>query len=962
MTAKSVFLLATTVGMATAASAQTGARDPNQQQDTSFARVYREWLPNPRLGSPLVDHLPIVAGVPTPKDVLGYHIGRPKTLTYYADQLRYYRALAAATPRVRIELIGRSDEDRELVVIWISSEANLAKLDQNRANLAIIADPRGRTDAQVADIIRNTIPHYHLMGGLHSGETGPSEMLMELAYRLATETSPIISNIRNNLIVSITPAADADGRDRNVDWFYRNLELKLESPQGPPTAAEVADSALMRARQRKVIPPVPYWGKYAYHDNNRDINLVLAQMRALGDWYFTAHPPIMHDLHESLPLLYTYSGGAPQNPNLDPLLFTELPWFANWELSQLTRYGMPGVYTHAFMDGWSPGYLGSLAYNHNGMMKMYETNSGRDLDSARVADILNPKPKVDSTKKDSTKTAAPAPAPASAPRPPVPTGRGGGQDREWYRGIPIGPKDSALFTRRANANYMQTGVLSALQLAATFPQQVLENFYTRTKNSIEDGRTKAPYGYVIPVQRDMTRAAELVNILRTQRIEIGIATKPVKVGDSTYAAGSYVIKRDQPYGRLAKNLLEKQNYPDSRLTTYDDSGWTMGLALNVRVVEIADSSILKAEVNPVEKARAEGRIVGDGGAGFAIAHHGSNNMITLRYRLKDVAMQVAEKGFTAEGVEFPAGSFVIPGTASAPTIRSAVEALGLTAVALRELPSVPKHDADIPRIAIYTQWSGTQSLGWYRLTLDAFGVPYDLIYKEQVVGGGLRSKYDVILMAEQNLSRNTVMAQSGEKPVPYQKSEKYRFLGMYGETADITGGFGQPGVDAFAAFLEGGGTLIATGDAARLPIEFGWAGTVEKVTLGGVTSQRPLVEGEIVKKEHPVFYGYAPGKLPIKYVGGQPFRVGIADEENVLARYVGGDASILSGNMTGADSLKRRPFAVDIPEAYRGKGRVILFANNPIYRWQNHGEFNMVFNSILNWNDVPRKEEPKAAN
>ena len=101
-------------------------------------------------------------------------------------------------------------------------------------------------------------------------------------------------------------------------------------------------------------------------------------MRAIIDWYFTAHPPIMHDLHEAQSLLYTYSGGPPQNPNLDPILFAELPFFANYELSQMTKWGMPGVYTHAFMDGWSPGYLGSVAYNHNGLMKMYETQSGRD--------------------------------------------------------------------------------------------------------------------------------------------------------------------------------------------------------------------------------------------------------------------------------------------------------------------------------------------------------------------------------------------------------------------------------------------------------------------------------------------------------------------------------------------------------------------------------------------------------
>src|SRR5690606_16573979 len=133
-------------------------------------------------------------------------------------------------------------------------------------------------------------------------------------------------------------------------------------------------------RRRNRSMGVPYWGRYVYHDNNRDINLSQMSMRAITDWYYTAHPPIMHDLHESLSLLYTYSGGPPQNPNLDPLLFGELSFISNWELSQMTKWGMPGVFVHAFMDAWSPGYLGSVAYNHNGMMRMYETQSGRDVD------------------------------------------------------------------------------------------------------------------------------------------------------------------------------------------------------------------------------------------------------------------------------------------------------------------------------------------------------------------------------------------------------------------------------------------------------------------------------------------------------------------------------------------------------------------------------------------------------
>ena len=117
----------------------TETRDPKQAQDEEFAKLYKEWTGDEMYGSPLVDHLPIVPGIPTPKDVLGYHIGAPEKLTLYADILKYYRALAAATPRVRIETIGKSDEGRDLVVVWVSSDDNIKNLQQNRDNLKKIA-------------------------------------------------------------------------------------------------------------------------------------------------------------------------------------------------------------------------------------------------------------------------------------------------------------------------------------------------------------------------------------------------------------------------------------------------------------------------------------------------------------------------------------------------------------------------------------------------------------------------------------------------------------------------------------------------------------------------------------------------------------------------------------------------------------------------------------------------------
>jgi hypothetical protein len=341
---------------------------------------------------------------------------------------------------------------------------------------------------------------------------------------------------------------------------------------------------------------------------------------------------------------------------------------------------------------------------------------------------------------------------------------------------------------------------------------------------------------------------------------------------------------------------------------------------------------------------------------MAVAHNGSNNMITFRYALRNVPMKIAEASFTDGGMTYPAGSFIITDAAAVANAKTQVEKLGLKAGMLSAAPTVALHDADVPRVAIYSNWGGTQELGWYRYSFDQFAVPYDLIYKERVAKGDLKKDYDVIIMAAQGISKASVMAPAAAKPQPYKKSDKYKFLGMYGETDDMSGGFGQAGVDAIAKFLTDGGTLI-TASSVRFPIDMGWARTVDLEPATGVQAQKPLITAEIVRTDHPVFYGWDKKVIPIKFGQGQQvFRVGVADQGNVLAQFVGGDASVLSGVMTGADNLRGRAFAVDIPQANNGNGRVIMFANNPVYRWQNHGEFNMVFNSIINWNDVPVKK------
>src|SRR6185503_19932178 len=287
----------------------------------------------PRFLSPWVADLPQSATVPSPTKHLGHIVGAPGELARTEKIYAYYRALAAATPRVKVETIGKSEEGREILLVFVGDEKSLADLDR---------------------IMAKSKPLYMLHGGLHSTETGSPEMLMELAYRLAVSEAPLIRTIRDHVIVLINPVAEPDGRDKAVDWFYRHLKGKTDYDNLPP------------------ISP-PYWGKYVRHDNNRDgVQRKLALTRATQDAFLRWHPAVVHDLHESIPLLSIWTGTGPYNVNLDPIILTEWHAIAFHEVTTLTGFGMPGVWTYGFGEGWAHIYADSVAINHNGIGRGYE--------------------------------------------------------------------------------------------------------------------------------------------------------------------------------------------------------------------------------------------------------------------------------------------------------------------------------------------------------------------------------------------------------------------------------------------------------------------------------------------------------------------------------------------------------------------------------------------------------------
>ncbi len=889
------------------------SKGPVTAEDVDFAARVKEWTTRPEFSSPLVNHLPKRTGVPSPKDVLGYHIGEPKRLTPMGRQQAYLKALEKALPgRVRTISAGTSEEGRDILMVFVTSEANLKNLEVNRKNLRRLADPRGLSPEEAAKLIASTKPHYHVSAGLHSAETSPPEAVLELVYRLAVSEEPYIRKIRDNVIVSVAPTTDLDGRDRAVDWYnaYKIDEAYDggENYGGPP-----------------------YWGKYVFHDNNRDINYGVDSLRAHLEWYLHWLPPVWHDLHEAQILMYTFSGQPPQNANLDPILYSELPLFANYEVNKLTGYGMPGVWHFGFVDMWSPGYLGFAAANHNGMLRMYEifNQGGATTKKARLS--------------------------------------GGQLTREWYRPNPA-PSGEVDWSIRNAINYAQTGVLTALELTSTIPSTVVENFYKKSVNGVAAGN-KPPHAFVLPAgQPDQTRVDRVVNLLRRQGIEVHRATADMGTGDARVTAGSYVVRLTQPYGRLAKTLLERQVYPDSNLRTYDDSAWTMGLASDVDVRSVDDVAILTSPADLLTTdVVTTGAVRGALGAVVAVKHTGALGLITLRYRLKDLAVRGASASFATPAGDFPAGSLLIDVGTDAERITKEVAALGLEAAALPAMPAVAAVNLDLPRIAVYTTWANTEKVGWVRLAFDRFEIPYALIHKDHVQPGArLRDKYDVIVVPHQTQNGKTLVYEQPKlsKPLPYRKHDTFTTFGMYAETDDVRGGMGIKGVAEFATFVDAGGVLMTFGVASHFPTEFGLTPTVDaQRPQGNWYAPGPYVQTEVVDASHPLLYGLRGKTLPVRWADGPLLQVAGANPEmvaftgtipnraKVVMRFPGGDAGVLSGLMRGAEQLRNRPALVDAPV---GKGRVLLYVMNPIYRWQTFGEHSLVFNGLLYWNDLDR--------
>jgi hypothetical protein len=965
------------------------ARDPKQPVDPAYTEKIHKYTTQPYFSSPLVDYLPASKTVPTPQAVLGDISGAPGILPYAEDVYKYMRLLEKATPRVKVFSIGKTEEGREMIAVAVSSEENMKSLEENRARLARLADPRTikLDDTEAEKLVAQAVPIYYITGTIHSPETGAPTALMELAYRLAVDESPYIREIRDGTITLMTPVVEVDGRDRMVDIYKWHL-----------------------SHPKEFFPWLVYWGKYVAHDNNRDaMGVTLKLTENVLNTYVGWKAQVLHDLHESVPYLYDNTiGDEPYNAWIDPILADEWQIIGWNNVAAMTKFGMPGVFTHGDFDTWSPGYLMFIAAMHNGISRLYETfgNGGADTEER----TLQPEEYA----------------------------------RTWYRQNPPLPK--VLWSQRDNNNYEETALLTSLHFFNENKRMFLKNFYLKAKRSTMKPTAEGPAAYVLSADDPRPGLqAELLQVLQKQAVEISrvkaafTVTLPAKKSSESakgkkeekaetpapttrqFPAGSYVIRMDQPYSRIADALLDHQYWSpdDPQKTPYDDTGWTFGELFHVQVTRVTDTKVLDVPMDRVTEPRALGGVKGDG-AVFAINNNAEPALATLRFKSKDAVIDAAEEPFESGGKKFNRGSLLVRNITRTALDRTASD-LGVQVTALSAVPSVKTHPVRAARIAFVHTWLSTQTEGWWRLALDKLGIPYDYMSTQAVAKiSDLNAKYDVILFPPVGFNAGINPVVNGVptawgNPVPWKNTpETPNLVGKNDATDDMRPGLGWDGVARLQEFVQKGGVLLTANDTSSLALSLGFAEGISAQNGNKMKIVGSVVGTRLVDEASPIAYGYEEkgaaycdnGPIfSLSSIAGQrgrrrlgpemrarptgrgslddpDFDVGrarveapevpksevwesppVMDEQKrngyrvipralrprVIFRYADSKDLLISGLVEAGEEIAQHPAVVDAPS---GKGHVVLFSINPVYRGETLGTYSMVLNTILNFDNL----------
>ena len=835
------------------------------------------------------------AEIPSPETFFGHKPGADFKLMRWEKIHEYFQLLGKNSDRIKIENLGKTTMGNPFILAIMSSPENLANLSKYKdiagklARGTISEEEAGRLAAQGKTIALIT-------ASMHADECGPTQMSPQLAYAMATDNSPATKEILDNVILLLIPSWNPDGNILTTDWYRRNLGTPFETA------------------------PMPWlYHYYVGHDNNRDsfMNTQIETRYVTRILYHEWFPQLFMDMHHmgnSDARLFLSPLYDPRHESLDPLVTRQEELTGAYMRTLLEEKGLIGVMHSANWNHLRMSAIHTSALWHNVPTILFEA-AGTEMATPiyQTAEHL--------TGLDSGGLGKQGNMQAMNYPSPWPGG--------WWRLGDI-------------VKYAYWSAVGFLESGAKLREKYLMNMYRMARNSVEKGKTEAPYAFIVPAdQKDPNTVAKMINILIEDGVAVHQAGKSFSAQNREYPAGTYVILLSQSYRPFVLDILGPQNYPDRRQypggppeSTFDLTGWTLPYQMGVEVINVAFP--FEAQLAPIQKAEPPaGRVTGAGKT-FILDHSVLDSFRAVNRLLKDGhEVSWATRSFVVDGKNYPAGSVIASGSGVAEKIQSLAAEFRLQIQAGSPPPDLMKLKP--LKLGLYQPWTADMDEGWTRWIFDTWEFPYTAIHNDEMRNGDLRKKYDVIVLTSISAQQILDGWKAGTVPSQY------------------AGGLGNPGLAALIGFVREGGTLIILNASSEIATKY------FKVPLENVASGLPRTEffcpSAILKVEvdttHPLAYGMERSAAVMFY--GSPVFLAVNPDkgtstapdaslptQRVVARYPE-SSPFMSGRLIGEKLFYNKPALV---EADYGRGKVIVFGFRPQNRAQTHGTFKLFFNAL----------------
>ncbi len=839
----------------------------------------------------------LTAQPPSPEAVFGFRVGADYKLADYDQMLDYYQRLDEASDRVQMVEIGRSVNGRPMKLLIISSEENMRQLDRYRQISERLARAR-ISEEEAAQLATEGKAVVWFDGGMHATEKAHAQMTSELAYRIATEESPEMKKIRDQVITLIVPVINPDGVDIVVNWYRQNLGTPYETSN----------------------PPILYQ-KYVGHDNNRDWFMNnMPETRAVTrvlyrEWY----PQIVHNHHQTAPAwarIFLPPFRSPVNPRIHPGVTTGVNLVGSAMANRFAMQKMPGVISTTNFSMWWNGGMRTAPYYHNMIGLLTETAHAtptpRYYDSARKPAF------VAGLRSDGSEIFYPYP---------------------WEGG-------ESHF--RDAVDYMLTASMAVLDIAADRKEEFLHHIYLMGRDAIENDAEA--FAYIVPAEQwDPGEARNLVEILQRGGLEAHRATAPFRAAGKDYPAGAIVFYGAQAFRPFLVDLLEKQEYPDQYRypggpprPPYDLAGWTLPIQMGVTVDRIDEPFQAATEALQELIPLAPGIVDGDPAAGYLFSGKENAAYTAVNRLLKTGAtVHILHEAVTAGGEEFQPGAFLVEGTQLEQTVRELAGTTGVDFRGLNRIPDVKKQTMTRARIGLYKSWAPSMDEGWTRWVFEQHAFDLDTLHDRDIRERDL-SQYDALVFPSQSAAQ--IMHGRSAATVP----EAY------------AGGIELGGLKAVADYVRAGGTLITFDEASDFAIEM--LGLPVQNTTNRLSDEQFFIPGSLIRAEadttHPLAFGVQP-EIAASFSRSRAYSIyepsysgegGREDierapkpEVEVVVRF-GKKDNLLSGWAMGADRyLAGKAALLDVRH---DEGNVVLFSFRPQFRGQPRATYKLIFNAI----------------